>query len=107
MKSVVSLYFNSIAKTEATDNCIYKTLTVCKGSCYVVKKIKVFSSQSEQESPLAPAFDLNSFKDAVADYSLIHSIQFTTRMILTAINDSFDSFYCHNPFKSLLRPPIF
>jgi hypothetical protein len=86
---------------------MYKTLTVCKGSCYVVKKIKVFSSQASQESPAVPAFDLNSFKDALCDYPLNYAAPFTKNSILTTINDSFDSLYHYLPFTFLLRPPIF
>jgi len=107
VKSLVSLYFNSIAQTEASDHCMYKTLTVCKGSCYVVEKIKVFSSQASQETPAVPGFDLNSFKDALCDYPVTHSFQFAKKMFLTSINDSFDSLYHYLPFTFLLRPPIF
>ena len=61
---MVVAYFHTYATAEKKENCVYKTITVCKGNCYVAKKIKIITSTPGNEKPTAPGFDIHSFKDA-------------------------------------------
>lgn len=107
IKSLVSFYFQTIAKQEAETHCIYKTLTVCKGNCFVTKQIKIFTSSPNEQNEHQPGFDLQSFKDAVCLQNPLNDIDFKLNISShTEIRNVIMQFYFYTPLIELLRPPI-
>jgi hypothetical protein len=74
IKSMVAGYFGLVNNQKASNNCQYKNITVCKGSCYVVKQIKIFSSEAPAKKTSVPQIDLDTFKEVISDQSEIFSV---------------------------------
>jgi hypothetical protein len=106
VKSLVSFYFNVVMPGDARENCVYKTITVCKGSCYVVKKIKMFFSESTQKKTGTPAFDVNMFKDVIC---LQHYTPDRTILVITQniwVGGEAVNHYSFQTPKIIIKPPI-
>jgi len=61
------LYYQTVDTKTALENCAYKTITVCKGSCYVTKQMKIVSSSTNKETQKSPQIDLNILKDVILE----------------------------------------
>jgi hypothetical protein len=106
IKSLVAFYFHSFASSEVSDHCIYKTITVCKGSCYVAKQIKIVTSTPGSTENSSPGFDIQSFKDAVCistiTLEMIHTSVDATERPVVIFQDSYSYLFS----SSLIKPPI-
>jgi len=105
IKSLIVCYYHTVDTTTAIENCEYKTITVCKGNCYVAKKIKVITSAPSKNQTQVPSFELSTFKDAVCLACLENiSVNFSSIQTLNLFVPV-EEHYSFNPVFDLVKPP--
>lgn len=106
IKSLVTLYFQICGKQEKEKHCIYKSITTCKGNCYVIQKIKIITSTPDTGTKNAPDLDINTFKDAVCTVTemsqLITGGNDNSLFILEVSENNYSYLYS----QRLIKPPI-
>ncbi len=93
---MIAIYYPRIDTKMALENCEFKTIAVCKGSCYVTKQIKIVSSETNKESQQSQQVDLSSLKDALGvevSFNILPSSSFCN-LIPTSTNQVGQ--YSHN-----------
>ena len=103
---MVVLYYHSFDAQKAKDNCEFKSITVCKGSCYVTKQIKVVSSSTNKETEHPQQIDLSSLKDVIGISTKLEV--FIPHVFVHAVEwDVFyNDHYYYQPTNHLIKPPI-
>jgi hypothetical protein len=105
LKSTIALYYQTIDTKTALENCEYKTITVCKGSCYVTRQIKIVSSSTNKESQQSPQIDLNIIKDVITEENS-NSPCCSASLEKTEVSADHVDHYSFNHISLLIKPPI-
>lgn len=104
VKTGVVTYYALINDETALENCQYKTITICKGNCYVVKQIKLISSDHNKDNKAPEDFDLNKIADVVFEVpSSPISCLFAEQVSFYSFTSNDYSFISEN---TLLKPPM-
>ncbi len=79
-------------------------MTICKGNCFVVTKIKMISSENQEKKSEKPAIDFTKINDIISDYTVsfeksvtVANVQFYLPVILHVSKAK---------LHSLLKPPM-
>src|SRR5689334_1153589 len=105
IKTAVVFYYHSFDSKTAEANCEYKTITVCKGSCYVTKQIKIVSSSTNKETQNTQQIDLSNVKDIACEEGILSEQnlnEFSTKTHF--LNDRPDHYF-YNHKAQLIKPP--
>jgi hypothetical protein len=103
IKSMVAGYFNLYAREKALENCEYKNMTVCQGNCYVVKQIKVYSSEVPTKKQ-TNQFDLSMIKDMVGSTENVE-ITIDDQPIHKMGTYPYTDLYSFEFYADLIKPP--
>lgn len=103
---MVVFYYQTINTKTARENCEFKTITVCKGSCYVTKQIRLVSSDSNKESNSIPQIDLTNFKEVIAVVSDLETLPYHPSEGPTRLFNEWGNHYSYQHISNLIKPPI-
>jgi len=105
VKTGVVAYYSLFNNNVAEKNCVYKTITICKGNCYVVKQIKLVSSETTTNNKEVKGdFDLNKIQDVVFEFESINLSSITKESLHFYPSMSFQ--YSLITYSNLLKPPV-
>jgi hypothetical protein len=104
IKSMVAGYFNLYAHEKALENCEYKNMTVCQGNCYVVKQIKVYSSETPAKKQ-GNHFDLSILQDIVGSTENMEIMEGNHQLAYSLEIHSYTNLYSFEFYSDLVKPP--
>lgn len=103
---MVAGYYTVIDRQEAIESCEYKTLTVCKGSCFITERIKVVSSNLQENDTKSPLLELSMFKDLI----FVDDAEFLRTNIKSITTNSYNVLLVLHTLdginNQLFRPPM-